>query len=142
VVEDSDWTIADLRTMGFSERVLAGLAGVTKDPDEPYIEFIERCSKNPDSIDIKINDLEHNSTHTRNTALLTARQVAKQNIYIIAYNYLVAVKQGEIRAGSPVRNFIRTRPALDPGRELWQQFSRHPYDPPAPRPARPQSPCP
>lgn len=128
VVEDSDWRIGDLRMMGFSERILAGIEGVTKGPHEKYIEFIERCSRNADSIDIKINDLEHNSTTSRNSRLLTPHQIDKLNIYVISYNYLVAVKKNEIKPGSSVRDFLRTRPDLDPGRALWEKFSARPYD--------------
>ncbi len=126
VVEDSDWTLDDLRAAGFSERIVAGVDGVTRRmaQGEKYLDFVERCSLNPDSIDIKINDLEHNSTHTRNAALLTDRNVAKQNIYIIAYNYLVAVKKREIRPGSPVQDFIALHPLLDPGQRVMEENSR------------------
>lgn len=128
VVEDSDWTLDDLRAAGFSERIVRGVDSVTKRPGEEYLEFIERCSHNGDGIDVKINDLEHNSTHTRNKSLLTERQIGKQNIYILSYNYLVAVKKGEIAAGSSILDYMRRNPDLDVGRDLWGRYSARPYD--------------
>ena len=130
VVEDSDWTLDDLRAVGFSERIVRGVEAVTKRDDEKYLEFIERCSLNSDGIDIKINDLEHNSTNTRNSRLLTEKQIGKQNIYILSYNYLVAVKKGEIEAGSSIHAYMRKHPDMDVGPALWSQYSAHPYNPP------------
>lgn len=128
VVEDSDWTLDDLRALGFSERIVRGVESVTKNDNEQYLEFIERCSRNSDGIDVKINDLEHNSTHTRNSSLLTAKQIGKQNIYILSYNYLVAVKKGEIAAGSSIYDYMKKNPAMDVGRDLWERYSARPYE--------------
>jgi hypothetical protein len=127
VVEDSDWTLDDMRTVGFSERIVRGVEAVTKRDGEQYLEFIERCSLNSDGIDVKINDLEHNSTHTRNNRLLTEKQIGKQNIYILSYNYLVAVKKGQIEAGSSIYDFMKKNPGLDVGKDLWEHYSARPY---------------
>lgn len=112
VVEDSDWTLDDLRSCGFSERIVAGVDSVTKRDGEKYLDFIERCSHNPDGIDIKINDLEHNSTVSRNPSLLTDRNIEKLNLYIISYQYLTAVKKGKIEPGTKMSVFLAGRPDL------------------------------
>lgn len=127
VVEDSDWTLDDLRAVGFPERIVRGVEAVTKKDNEQYLEFIERCSRNPDGIDVKINDLEHNSTHTRNNRLLNEKQIGKQNIYILSYNYLVAVKRGEVEAGSSIYDYMKKHPDLDVGKDLWERYSARPY---------------
>jgi len=136
VVEDSDWTLDDLRAVGFSERIVRGVESVTKPDHEKYMEFIERCSLNSDGIDVKINDLEHNSTNTRNSRLLTDKQIGKQNIYILSYNYLVAVKKGEIEAGSSIHAYMKKHPDMDVGAALWTQYSARPY---SSTPRRPQA---
>jgi hypothetical protein len=126
VVEDGGWTLDDLRTVGFDERIVAGVDGVTRRPGEKYFDFIERCSLNGDSIDVKINDLEHNSTWTRNNALMPLSKVDKQNIYIISYNYLVAVKKGEVESGTAIQDYIAQHPQLDPGPYLLEENSSRP----------------
>jgi len=106
VVEDSDWELDDLREAGFSERVIAGVASVTKKPGEMYFDFIERCSLNNDGIDVKLNDLEHNMSMFRNAHLPNDRDLERLQKYIMAKEYLVAVKTGQISAGSPFADFI------------------------------------
>lgn len=65
VIEDSDVTLFDLENYGFSERVLSGIAVLTKQQGEPYALYINRISKNPDAVAVKLRDLEHNMDLTR-----------------------------------------------------------------------------
>ena len=60
VVEDSDWTIAGLREVGFSEEVLEAVESLTNRQGETYGQFIERVKQNPLAIRVKIADLEDN----------------------------------------------------------------------------------
>lgn len=60
VVEDSDWTSADLRREGFSDEVLTVIDCLTRREQESYEEFIERVKLNPTACKIKIADLEDN----------------------------------------------------------------------------------
>ena len=46
VVEDTDYTIEDLKEMGFSESVLAAIKLMTHDPDVPYMEYVARIKTN------------------------------------------------------------------------------------------------
>jgi len=62
LVEDrKNITYALLREMGFSERVIAGIAAVTKVPGESHDEYMAKIKANPDAIRVKLADLRHNS---------------------------------------------------------------------------------
>ena len=60
VVEDSDWTLEQLRDRGFSEDVLQAVDCLTHRNGEPYEEFITRAQLNPIARRVKIADLEDN----------------------------------------------------------------------------------
>jgi hypothetical protein len=130
VVEDTDWTLDDLRRLGFSERVVNGVDGVTKREGERYFDFVERCSLNPDSIDVKLSDLKDNMSVSRNDSFLNEKQVLKQQAYIVSYQYLVAIKKGEIAPGSPVKDFMLSRPNFRDHMDLYAHFSAGPAAPP------------
>ena len=65
VVEDSDWTIEQLRERGFSEEVLTALDCVTDREGESYEKFIERAATNPIARRVKLADLEDNMNMLR-----------------------------------------------------------------------------
>ena len=65
VVEDTDYTLADLRVMGFSAEVLSALALLTHDDAVPYLEYIRQLSRNPIARAVKLADLAHNSDLSR-----------------------------------------------------------------------------
>lgn len=123
VVEDSDWTLQDLRDIGFSQRVVNGVDSVTKRPGERYFDFVRRCSNNPDGIDIKLSDLKDNMDVSQSIEPLTPKQIEKLNIYIISYQYLVAIKKGEIAPGSPVADFAARFPARGYSADLIERHS-------------------
>lgn len=127
LIEDKDWTFADLRRVGFDDVLVSAVQFVTRRkgengaPDEPYFDMIERCGMSvlllgeKDkylALDVKLEDLSHNMSNDRQTAFLTLNQIAKQNVYIVARNYLVAIKKGEIEPGTPMRDFMEKRPKL------------------------------
>ncbi len=129
--ESDPWTLEDLKHLGFSSRVVRGVDHVTRRQEEPYFDFIVRCGGGADDpIDVKINDLEHNSTRTRDVALLSQGAVDKQNAYIISYAYLVGIKQGTVAPGTPIVDFLKTNPNFlrDAQRVnlLLQKFSSSP----------------
>jgi len=64
-IEDSDLTEDDLRRQGFPERVVVGVAAMSRRPGETYETFIERCSCNVDARRVKLEDLRDNSDITR-----------------------------------------------------------------------------
>jgi (p)ppGpp synthase/HD superfamily hydrolase len=65
VVEDSDYTLDDLRKLGFPEVVLDALALLTHDDDTPYLVYVARLKNNPIARSVKLADLLHNSDLTR-----------------------------------------------------------------------------
>jgi (p)ppGpp synthase/HD superfamily hydrolase len=60
VVEDTDWTLEQLREQGFSDEVLAAVECLTHRDGESYEEFIGQVQKNQIAQQVKIADLEDN----------------------------------------------------------------------------------
>src|SRR5262245_29232178 len=60
VVEDSDWTLEQLRGEGFSEEVLQAVDRLTHRGGESYDEFIARVETSSIARQVKIADLEDN----------------------------------------------------------------------------------
>ena len=83
---NGDWMIADLRLAGFSERVLAGVDAMTKRPGEDYYAFIMRCSLNEDALDVKLKDLHHNLTLSRNDFTLIQGMVMFIALFYVLVN--------------------------------------------------------
>ena len=60
VVEDTDWTLDDLRAEGFPEEVVAAVDHLTRREEESYEEFVVRAAAHPVARRVKIADLEDN----------------------------------------------------------------------------------
>lgn len=65
VVEDTEITLENLEQMGFPKEVLDVLSLLTHDEAVPYMDYVEKISKNPTAKKVKIADLLHNSDVTR-----------------------------------------------------------------------------
>ena len=65
VVEDTDYTLEDLKAMGFPNNVIDALALMTHDPRVPYMEYVKAISENPLATEVKLADLRHNSDLSR-----------------------------------------------------------------------------
>lgn len=65
VVEDTNYTIEDLRKMGFSEAVLEAILLMTHDETVPYMEYVKKIKKNRIAAAVKHADLMHNSDLSR-----------------------------------------------------------------------------
>ena len=65
VVEDSLWTLEDLRREGFSDEVISVLDCLTKRPGEAYDDFIGRVLQNETACRVKLADLADNMDMTR-----------------------------------------------------------------------------
>lgn len=65
VVEDSDWTLDQLRDEGFSSRVTEALNLLTRVGDTSYDDYIKRIALSKDAVTVKLADLKHNSDITR-----------------------------------------------------------------------------
>ena len=65
VVEDSDYSLEDLRAMGFGETVIEAIALMTHDEKVPYMDYVAKIKPNPIARAVKIADLKHNSDLSR-----------------------------------------------------------------------------
>ena len=65
VVEDTELTFCDLRSMGFPEEVIEVLTLLTHEDGVPYMDYVKKISSNPVAKKVKIADLLHNSDTTR-----------------------------------------------------------------------------
>lgn len=65
VVEDTDYTLEDLKDMGFSQQVLEAIALMTHEEGVPYLEYVAKIKENPIAKAVKLADIDHNSDHTR-----------------------------------------------------------------------------
>jgi (p)ppGpp synthase/HD superfamily hydrolase len=61
VIEDTDVTYRDLREAEISERVIVGIAALTKLPGETLEEYKDKVFANPDAMRVKLCDLRHNT---------------------------------------------------------------------------------
>jgi (p)ppGpp synthase/HD superfamily hydrolase len=80
LVEDTDVTYAELRAMGFTERVIVGIRAMTKVPGETNDEYMDRIKACHDAIRCKLADLRHNSDIHRLKGV-TAKDVARIEKY-------------------------------------------------------------
>lgn len=65
VVEDTDYTLDDIRAEGFPEEIVAAVACLTREKGQPYMDYIRVVSTNAIATRVKLADLEHNSDKTR-----------------------------------------------------------------------------
>lgn len=91
VAEDTNYTLEDLRSMGFPDTVTDALALLTHDPSVPYMEYVERLKSNPIARSVKLADLTHNSDLSR-LPVVTEKDLERVEKYRKAIKLL---KQGE-----------------------------------------------
>jgi (p)ppGpp synthase/HD superfamily hydrolase len=84
MVEDCGVTYAELRDMGFTERIIEGIRSLTKVPGETYDEYKEKVKANPDGIRVKIADLRHN-TDIRRLKGVSPKDMARMEKYFHFY---------------------------------------------------------
>lgn len=65
VVEDTDYTLDDLRAMGFPPQVVEALAFMTHNEAVPYLDYVAAIKENPIARTVKLADLRHNSDISR-----------------------------------------------------------------------------
>ncbi len=65
VIEDSNYTLEDLRRLGFSEKILSALDALTKKPGESRLEAAHRAAQNPLARIVKLADNAENSDLSR-----------------------------------------------------------------------------
>ena len=65
VVEDTDYTLEDLKNMGFSPQVLEAIALMTHEDGVPYLEYVAKIKGNPIAKAVKLADIDHNGDSSR-----------------------------------------------------------------------------
>ncbi|NHM13323.1 HD domain-containing protein [Xiamenia xianingshaonis] len=65
VVEDSDWTLEQLREEGIPEAAVEAVALLTHDERVPYLDYVAATRENPIAVKVKLADLAHNSDFGR-----------------------------------------------------------------------------
>lgn len=65
VIEDTEYTLDDLKNMGFSEDILSAIALMTHDDSVPYMEYVAQIKADPIAKAVKLADLRHNSDLSR-----------------------------------------------------------------------------
>ena len=94
VVEDTPYTLDDLREAGYPDAVIAAVDCLTRRSDETYEAFIERIKPNPLACAVKIADLEDNMD-IRRLNTLSEKDVERLKRYQRAWSELIAVTQLE-----------------------------------------------
>lgn len=87
VVEDTEWTLQDLRDEGFNEEVIEILDLLWHRPEVSYDDYIKRLAHKPKAKRIKKRDLRHNSDITRIKGL-RKKDIDRIEQYHRAYIYL------------------------------------------------------
>ncbi len=88
VVEDSEWTLDQLRAEGFSEEVLQAVECLTHRLGESYDEFVARVQTNAIARQVKLADLEDNM-NIRRMAEITPKDLARLEKYHRAWRTLI-----------------------------------------------------
>jgi len=65
VIEDSDYTLDDIRDMGFPDKVVNALSLMTHNKSVPYMDYVAKIKENPIARVVKLADLRHNSDLSR-----------------------------------------------------------------------------
>ncbi len=65
VVEDTDYTLEDLKNYRFSDNIIEAISLMTHNDDIPYMQYIEKIKTNRIACIVKLVDLKHNSDLSR-----------------------------------------------------------------------------
>lgn len=65
LIEDTHYTIDDLKEMGFESIITDAIELMTHKDDVDYFEYIKKIKNNPIAKEVKIADLHHNSDLSR-----------------------------------------------------------------------------
>lgn len=80
LVEDTGISYRELIDMGFTQRIVDGIKGLTKVPGETHEEYLTKIKANVDCIKVKLCDLRHNSD-IRRLKGVTQKDIARIEKY-------------------------------------------------------------
>ena len=92
MVEDTDYTLEDIKGMNFGDDVMRALELLTHDKDVPYMEYVKLISSDPLATKVKLADLEHNSDLSR-LDTVTEHDLERQRKYLEAIRILTENKK-------------------------------------------------
>ena len=87
VVEDTEWSLDDLRTEGIWPEVVEGVDAISKRAGEAYESYLDRVKANSLALAVKRADLQHNMDLSR-IANPTEKDFARIEKYRWAVDYL------------------------------------------------------
>lgn len=87
VIEDSSYTLDDLKEEGFPPRILEALTLLTHKKSVLYEDYVAAIKPNPLARAVKIADLTHNSDLTR-IDVVTDAALERYNKYLAALEFL------------------------------------------------------
>lgn len=65
VIEDTSYTLLDLKNMGYPKDIIDALECLTHQKNIPYIDYIQKIKTNSYATIVKLADLKHNSDLNR-----------------------------------------------------------------------------
>lgn len=89
LIEDTTVTYKELREAGMTERIIAGIDALTKQPGQTYDEYKLRVFANVDAMRVKLCDLRHN-TDIRRLKGVTEKDIARMAKYHLFYTEIQA----------------------------------------------------
>lgn len=89
VVEDSNLTISELSSYGFSQEILNAICCITKTKGEDYDLYIEKVKTNELATKVKIADLIDNISLSR-LKVVTVKDINRTRKYLDALEYLIS----------------------------------------------------
>lgn len=92
VAEDTEYTIEDIRSMGFSDAVIEALTLMTHEDDVPYMDYVRALSHNPIATRVKLADLSHNMDLSRLDHEPTEKDLKRRQKYQQAEQILLEAK--------------------------------------------------
>ncbi len=87
VVEDTDYTLEDIKEMGFGDAVVDALSLLTHDDDTKYMDYVRAIKGNPIAKAVKLADLRHNSDITR-LDVVDEKALKRRENYLEALEFL------------------------------------------------------
>lgn len=87
VVEDTDYTLEDIKEMGFGDAVVDALSLLTHDDDTNYMDYVRAIKGNPIAKTVKLADLRHNSDITR-LDVVDEKALKRRENYLEALEFL------------------------------------------------------
>lgn len=91
LIEDTPWTLDQLRGEGFPEEIVEAVGLLTKPEGADYLEYVKVIALNPLARQVKLNDLQDNMD-LRRVPELKVKDLERVNRYISAYHLLTQTK--------------------------------------------------